>query len=146
MENRYVAKFSGYRDKVARGFHNQAITRTLGIDLIDYGPGWFHTQLTPSDRITQHHGYVHAGAISTMADLSSGFAAYSLMAEEEEVLTVEFKINLLRPATGDQIFCHAEVIKPGRRIYFAESRVFSQAEEQEKLIATAMVTLAVVEP
>ena len=137
-------KFPNYREKVLRAFDNQTIVHTLGIEFVDLGPGWFHTSLIPHEKVSQHHGYVHAGAIATMADLSSGLAAYSLMAEEEEVLTVEFKINLLRPAVGEVIICRAEVLKPGKRLYISESEVFSVLQGEEKLIAKAMVTLAVV--
>lgn len=138
------AKFEGYRDKVIKAFNGQGLIHTLGIKIIDFGEGWFHTKLAPSMEISQHHGYVHAGAIATMADLSSGFAAYSLMAEEEDVLTIEFKINLLRPAVGKVIICRAKVLKPGKRIYVSESEVFGVQENMEKLIAKATVTLAVV--
>lgn len=138
------SKFSGYREKVLKAFHDQSIVHTLGIQILDFGEGWFHTRLIPNERILQHHGYVHAGAIATMADLSSGFASYSLMAEEEDVLTVEFKINLLRPAVGDLILCRAKVLKPGKRFYISESEVYGVRNGEEKLVAKAMVTLAVV--
>jgi len=138
------AKFDGYREKVLRGFNNQGIVHTLGIQVVEFGAGWFHTKMTPHPKIGQHHGFVHAGALATMADLSSGFSAYSLMAEEEEVLTIEFKLNLLRPAVGELILCRARVIKPGKRIYFAESEVFGLGENEEKLVAKAAVTLMVV--
>ncbi|MEW6425091.1 MAG: PaaI family thioesterase [Bacillota bacterium] len=73
------SKFSGYREKVLRAFHNQSIVHTLGIQVLDFGEGWFHTRFIPNERILQHHGYVRAGAIATMADLSSGFASCSLI-------------------------------------------------------------------
>ena len=138
------AKFSGYREKVITSFNNQGIVHTLGIYIDDFGEGWFNTRLVPDSRVTQHHGFVHAGAISTMADLSSGFAAYSLMSEEEEVLSIEFKISLIRPAAGDLILCRARVLKPGKRIYFGESEVYGIEKNEEKLVAKAMVTLAVI--
>lgn len=124
-----------------KAFNNQGLIHTLGIKIIDFGEGWFNTSLAPSPQICQHNGYVHAGAIATMADLSSGFAAYSLMSEEEDVLTVEFKINLLRPAVGEIIICRAEVLKPGKRIYVSESEVFGVRDGLEKLVAKATVTL-----
>lgn len=137
------AKFQGYRDKVLRAFNNQGIVHTLGIRIVDFGEGWFHTKLIPDSKICQHHGYVHAGAIATMADLSSGFAACSLMSEEEDVLTIEFKINLLRPAVGEIIICRAKVLKPGKRIYVSESEVYGVQNDNEKLIAKSTVTLIV---
>lgn len=139
-----IIKFSDYRNKVRRGFNNQGIVHTLGIELEDFGPGWFHTRMVPGAKVCQHHGYVHAGALATMADLSGGFAAYTLMAEAEEVLSVEFKINLLRPAVGEMILCRARVLKPGRKIYVSESEVLALSQGEEKMVAKATITLAVV--
>jgi uncharacterized protein (TIGR00369 family) len=138
------AKFPGYRDKVVASYNKQGIVHTLGIHIEDFGEGWFNTRMVPDARVTQHHGFVHAGALSTMADLSSGFAAYSLMDEKEEVLTIEYKINLLRPASGRLVLCRARVIKPGRRVYFSESEVYGINGAEEKLVAKALVTLAVI--
>jgi hypothetical protein len=63
--------------------------------------------------LTQQNGYLHAGVVTTIADSACGYAAYSLMPAGSEVLSVEFKVNLLRPAKGDRFLAHAEVIKPG---------------------------------
>jgi len=139
------AQFADYKEKVLQSFNHQGLAHTLGIEVEDFGPGWFHTKMIPSQQILQHHNYVHAGALASMADLSSGFAAYSLMSEKEEVLTVEFKINLLRPAVGEMILCRAKVLKPGKRIYVSESEVFTVNEGIKKLAAKATVTLLVVD-
>ncbi|WP_366924295.1 PaaI family thioesterase [Metallumcola ferriviriculae] len=136
---------ANYKEKVLQSFNKRGLIHTLGIEIVDFGPGWFHTKMVPHPKILQQHNYVHAGALATMADHTSGFASYSLMAEKEEVLTIEFKINLLRPAKGELIICRAKVLKPGRRIYVSESEVFSVNEGIEKLVAKATVTLAVVE-
>lgn len=137
------AKYEGYRKRVIDAFNAQGLVHTLGISIDELGEGWFHTRMVPNPGITQQHGYVHAGAIATIADLSSGFAAYSLMAEDEDVLTIEFKINLLRPAIGDLIICRARVLKPGNIVTVSESEVFAVHNDTEKLVAKATVTLAV---
>jgi len=138
-------KFSGYREKIIKSFNAPGMAHTLGIEIDDFGPGWFRSRLVPDAKVFQHHGFVHAGAIATIADLSGGFAACSLMAEEEGVLTIEFKINLLRPAVGELIICRAGVLRAGRRIYVSESEVFCVQDGREKLVAKATVTLAVVD-
>lgn len=137
------AKYPGYRERVLNAFNSQGLVHTLGIKLLEFGEGWFNTSMLPSPGISQQHGFVHAGAIASMADLSSGFAAYSLMAEDEDVLTIEFKINLLRPATGDRLECYAKVLKPGNIVTVSESEVFSITSEMRRLVAKATVTLAV---
>lgn len=137
------AKYAGYRERVLEAFNGQGLVHTLGINLQDFGEGWFNTSMLPRPEISQQHGYVHAGAIATMADLSSGFAAYSLMAEDEDVLTIEFKINLLRPAAGELLECRAQVLKPGNMVTVSESEVFSVTGDKRQLVAKATVTLAV---
>lgn len=92
----------------------------------------------------QQDGYVHAGVISTLADHTAGYAAYSLAPPGTRVLSVEFKINLLAPGDAVRLVCRANVIKPGRRILVVESDVFGIAEGQETHIAKALLTMAAV--
>ena len=118
----------------------------LGIEYVDCGPGWCETRMPVDEEVTQHDGYVHAGAIATMADHTAGASGYTLAAAGHIVLTVEYKINLLRPGVGDALRCRAEVLRPGRTATVCESSVYAIADGEEKLIAKALVTLALVAP
>lgn len=72
------------------------------------------------------------------------FAAYSLAPVGVNVLTIEFKINLLRPGIGERFTCEAQVLKPGRRFTVVESEVIAHSEGSEKLVCKAMVTIGII--
>jgi uncharacterized protein (TIGR00369 family) len=114
--------------------------------------GIFVTRLELGRHHQQQDGFAHAGVIATMADHTAGYAAYTTVDEGYRILTVEFKINYLRPAAGPYILCKSKVIGRGRKIIVSESEVFSPdalpsgrgAPETERLVAKAMVTLTAV--
>jgi uncharacterized protein (TIGR00369 family) len=116
----------------------------LGIELVDVGPGWCETMLVTRPEHCQQDGFIHAGVQATLADHTAGAAAATLMPPGFIVLTAEFKINLLRPAQGERLRGRAEVLRAGKTLTIVESAVYAHANNQEKLVAKAMVTLAVV--
>ena len=132
------------REAVGAIFRNSAFVTGLGIRLADLGSGWCESELAVEERHLQQDGFVHAGVQATIADHTAGGAAGTLAKPGEMVLTVEFKINLLRPAVGERLRCRATVLKPGRTIVVAESEVFASRDGAEKLTAKATVTLALV--
>jgi len=95
--------------------------------------------------MSQQHGFVHAGALSAIADSAAGYAALSLMPSGTAVLSTEFKINLLAPAVGDRIVARGRVVKAGRTLTVAQSEVFAESGGQEKLVALLTATLTAVE-
>jgi len=132
------------REGVEAIFRNSAFVTGIGIRLADQGAGWCESELAVTQQHLQQDGFVHAGVQATMADHTAGGAAGTLARPGEMVLTVEFKINLLRPAIGDRLRCRAKVLKPGRTIVVAESEVFACRDGAEKMTAKATVTLALV--
>ncbi len=92
----------------------------------------------------QQDTFIHAGVQATMADHTAGASAGTLIKGSEIVLTVEFKINLLRPAVGESLRCIAKVLRAGKTLIVSESEVYALQNGEEKLCAKAMVTLAVV--
>src|SRR5712675_867464 len=101
---------------VARSFAQQSIMTLIGARLSLVEPGVVEITLPYRTDLAQQHGYLHAGVVATIADSAAGYAAYSLMPAGAEVLSVEFKVNLLRPAKGEHFLARAEVIKPGRML------------------------------
>jgi uncharacterized protein (TIGR00369 family) len=99
-------------------------------------------------RIGQHHrqqdGFIHAGVMATMADHTAGYAAFTIVPEEYQILTIEFKINFLRPAFGDSLVCRSRVLREGTQIIISESEVFDCRKEEEVMVAKALVTLMAV--
>jgi uncharacterized protein (TIGR00369 family) len=127
-------------------FHAAPFIASLGIELETVTPGQCVTKLRVLPHHLQQNGVVHAGVLATMADHTAGGAAASLLSAGQYPLTAEFKINLLRPASGTDLTCRARVLKPGRTLSVAESEVFMDRGGSEILIAKALVTLAVVTP
>jgi uncharacterized protein (TIGR00369 family) len=92
----------------------------------------------------QQNGFIHAGVQASMADHTAGAAAATLMPEAKIVLTVEFKINLLRPAVGERLRCRADVVKPGKTISFVEAVVYALQNEEAKLVSKLVTTMTFV--
>jgi len=134
-----------FRQNVRRIFEAAPFLDNLGLELADLGPGWCESVLEVGTKHLQQDRYIHAGVQATLADHTAGGAAGTLVKENETVLTVEFKINLLRPAQGDRMRCRAAVLRAGKTIIVAESEVFAVKDGAEKLAAKATVTLAVVQ-
>ncbi len=132
------------RGKVREIFQRAAFIEDLGIRLKDLGEGWCESVLEVAPKHRQQDGYVHAGVQAAMADHTAGGAAGTLAGEGDLVLTVEFKINFLRPALGDLLRCRASVLRQGKTLAVAESEVCAERNGREKLVAKAMVTLALV--
>ena len=126
--------------ELERVFNTALFGKHIGLELLDAGEGWCETQIVIQPHHHQQDGFIHAGVQATMADHSGGCAASTLLLEGQNVLTVEFKINLLRPAKGTHLRCRAQVLKAGRTLTIVESEVFT-----DKLVSKATVTLAVVD-
>jgi uncharacterized protein (TIGR00369 family) len=100
--------------------------------------------MRPVPEISQQHGFVHAGAVSAIADTAAGYAALTLMPPERGVLTTEFKINLVAPAVGQRIIARGKVIKAGRTLTLAQADVFTESEGRERLVAYLTATMMTV--
>jgi uncharacterized protein (TIGR00369 family) len=89
----------------------------------------------------QQDGFIHAGVMATMADHTAGYSAFTTVPDGIQILTIEFKINFLRPAFGKALICESQVIREGRQIVVSESEVFDVREGERVLVAKATVTL-----
>ncbi|MFH8576608.1 PaaI family thioesterase [Streptomyces zaomyceticus] len=128
--------------RIRDSFDLQGLMSHLGARLTHIGPGRVHIVLPARPEVTQQHGYVHAGATSAIADSAGGYAALTLFDEDSEVLTVEYKINLLAPASGDHLEAIGTVLKPGRTLTVCQSEVYGvQADGARKLVASGQQTL-----
>ena len=122
----------------------QGFPAYCGFEVVRVAYGQFESNLKIRPDHRQQDGFVHAGVIATMADHTAGYAAYTTVSEEFRILTIEFKINYFRPATGDAVVCRSSVISNGKKIIVSESEVFSISEGRERLVSKAMVTLMAV--
>ncbi len=131
--------------RVRSSFARQGLMRTLGARLESIATGAVEISLRPDPAISQQHGFVHAGAVTAIADSAAGYAALTLMPAGTGVLSTEFKINLLAPAVGDRIVARGRVVKAGRTLTVAQSEVFAVTGGTEKLIALLTATMMAVE-
>ena len=136
---------AGFVTRVRASFAKQGLMRTLGATLGEVSSGRVEIVLRPSPAVSQQHGFVHAGAVSAIADGAAGYAALSVMPADRGVLTAEFKINLLAPATGERIIARGKVVKAGRTLTLAQAEVFAESEGRERLIALLSATVMAVE-
>ena len=132
-------------DEIQRIFKAARFISDLGIELESVGDGECVTNLELGDRHLQQDGFVHAGVQATIADHTAGVAAATLIRERKHVLSVEFKINLLRPARGRRLICRAEVLKPGRQFSVVESEVHCEREGEEHMVSKMTATIAYVD-
>jgi uncharacterized protein (TIGR00369 family) len=139
------AEAADYEERIRSSFAKQGLMRTLGATLGNIAPGVVEIVLRPDPAISQQHGFVHAGAVSAIADSAAGYAALSLMPPGRGVLSTEYKINLLAPAVGDRIVARGRVVKAGRTLTVAQTNVFAESDGQEKLIALLTATMMTVE-
>jgi uncharacterized protein (TIGR00369 family) len=128
--------------RVRASFARQKMMATIGAELTLVTPGIVEIEMPYTDALTQQHGFLHAGVISTALDSACGYAAFSLMPDDAAVLTIEFKVNLLAPGRGERFLFRGTVTKPGRTIVVADGQAYAySAEGDAKLIATMTGTM-----
>ena len=145
MTSAFEPRDPDYATRVAKSFARQGLMETLGASLAGVAPGAVDIVLPISAKISQQHGFAHAGAVSAIADAAAGFSALTLMTPSAGVLTAEFKINLMAPAAGDRLVASGRVLKPGRTLTFAQAEVHAEAGAARRLVALLTATLMTVE-
>jgi uncharacterized protein (TIGR00369 family) len=130
-----------YADEIKQSFARQTMMGLIGAQLTRVEPGIVEITLPYRADMAQQHGYLHAGVVTTIADSACGYAAYSLMPPGSEVLSVEFKVNLLRPAQGETFTAVAEVVKAGKTLTVVRADVFGLAGDKRELVATMLATM-----
>ena len=133
-----------YESRVRASFERQQFMHTIGARLVHVEPGAVDVELPVRDALVQQHGFLHAGALATVADSACGYAALSLMPPGAAVLSVEFKINLLAPAAGDRVLARGRVIRAGRTVTVCWGEVTAYDGENERLVATMVGTMMTV--
>lgn len=138
----FVVANPAFRERVKADFAAQPATTGMGIALETIDPGHIVLNLPFREELTQQNGFLHAGILSTALDTACGFSAYTLIGAETTVLTIENKLNLLRPAVNGPFRVVGTVVKAGRVVIVSEGTVH---DSSEKLIATMTATNMAVE-
>lgn len=135
------ARNPSFVEDVRQSFAAQSIMQLIGAELTLIEPGVVEISLPYRRDLTQQDGYLHAGVITTIADSAAGYAAFTLMPAGARVLSVEFKVNLLRPAGGEKFVARAEVIKAGKTLTVVRADVFGQTDGERSLVASLLGTM-----
>ena len=140
----FEAQDPAFEERVRGSFARQPFMATLGARLTRVEPGAVDILLPYRPDLTQQHGFVHAGAVTSVVDSACGYAAFTLMPADAGVLSVEFKINLVAPARGDELIARGRVERPGRTLSTCRGEVMARTDGEEKLVAVMLATMMTV--
>ena len=131
----------GFDQRVRESYARQAAMATIGAVLTKVAPGEVTIELPFRPDLAQQHGFFHAGIVTMIVDTACGYAAYTLMPPGAAVLTVEYKVNFISPATGEKLVGRGRVLKPGRTLTVCQGEVHAINNGTEKLVATMLATM-----
>lgn len=132
---------SEFEADVKASFAAQGLMETLSAQLDEVSHGRVVISAPITRAASQQDGFAHAGFMWSLGDTAAGYAAMSMMSKGERVLTVEMKVNLLRPATGERLIAEGRVVRVGRQILTAAAEVFVITDESRKHVATMLGTM-----
>lgn len=144
MNQNYQPAEPNFEIRIRNSFERQQVMQLLNARLAKVLPGEVHIELPFSSRITQQHGYVHAGIITTIVDSACGYAAYSLMPADASVLSVEFKMNFLHPAKGEYFVGIGKVVKSGRTLTVCSGEMRAVNQGKIQVVALMQATMIAV--
>ncbi|MEM7155303.1 MAG: PaaI family thioesterase [Myxococcota bacterium] len=141
MPSAFEPRDPDWEGKVRRSFERQGVMGLFGARLAAVRPGNVQIEVPFAQKLSQQHGFFHAGITSTIADSACGYSAFSLFPPATMVLTTEFKINQLAPADGERLLAVGSVIKPGRTLTVVEAEVFVDKGERRTLCAKMLASV-----
>jgi uncharacterized protein (TIGR00369 family) len=141
MMTDFIPQNPDYASVVAESFARQGLMQALGIELKEIGPGRCTLIAGHHPDLLQQQGYFHGALIGAMLDSAGGYAAYSLMPPQSEVLTTEYKVNFLAAAEGERLVARGKVVKPGRTLSVTSVEAFCVQGDVERLCAVMLQSL-----
>lgn len=135
-----------YESRIRTSFTKQTAMKTFQAEMRRISPGEVEIEMPYSNALSQQNGFIHGGVITAIVDSACGYAAYTLMPADVDVLSVEFKINFVSPAAGRLFRAYGYVLKPGKTITATRGEVWSVKEDgsKDKLVAAMQATMIVV--
>ncbi len=143
MTDSFVVRNDDYERLTRESFARQTFMATLGAELVRVAPGEVDIALPYSPALCQQNGFMHAGALTSIADSANGYAAFTLFSAGTDVLAVEFKISLLAPAKAPRFLATGRVLHPGKTLTACQADVFGLDADRRTLVATMLSTLIV---
>jgi len=133
-----------FRERIRQSFNRQGAMTLIGAELARVEQAMVEIELPFHAKLTQQHGLLHAGVISAALDSACTYAAYTTVAPETSLLTIEFKVNLMSPGRGERFLFRGEITKPGSTIIVADGRAYAISDGPAKLIASMTGTMMVI--
>lgn len=140
----FTALDPDFMNRVRVSFERQQFMKTIGATLGAVEPGFVEICLPINPAVAQQHGFVHAGAVASIADSACGYAAFTLMPVDAGVLAVEFKINLMAPAKGEMLIARGQILRAGRTLSVCQAEVIAVSAGVEKTVALLTSTVMTV--
>jgi len=138
---RFAVADAEFASRVRQSFNRQGLMKYLGAELVELTAGHATIRVPFRAELTQQHNYFHAGVSGAIADSACGYAAYTLMPTDSSVLTVEYKLNLLAPADGEELTARARVIRSGRTLKICTADVHTRKNGKDVHCATMLATI-----
>ncbi|KQQ73452.1 phenylacetic acid degradation protein [Rhizobium sp. Leaf321] len=139
-----ILETGDFRERIRQSFDRQGAMAMLDAELTRVEQAMIEIELPYSEKLTQQHGFLHAGVISAALDTACTYAAYTTIAPDASILTIEFKVNLLSPGRGDRFLFRGEITKPGSTIIVADGRGYAIGDGPAKLIASMTASMMVI--
>lgn len=142
----FTTRDPDYERRIRESFARQRAMETFGARLLRVAPGEVEIGFDFQEAFTQQHGYLHAGVVTALVDTACGYAALTLTEPGAEVLSVEFKLNLLAPAAARGFVARARVVRAGRSLTVCAGDLYALRQGgEEKIVATMLATMMKVE-
>jgi len=138
---RFEVQDPEFARRVQQSFARQGLMKHLGAKMVFVELGGVEIRVAFRPELTQQHDYFHAGVTGAIADSACGYAAYTLMSADSSVLTVEYKMNLLAPADGEELIARARVVRSGKTLKICAADVFVRKGGAESHCATMLSTV-----
>ncbi|HBF31965.1 PaaI family thioesterase [Rhizobium sp.] len=132
------------QQRISASFARQGAMQTIGAELTGISHKLVEIELPFHEKLTQQHGFLHAGVISAALDTACSYAAYTVIEPDASLLTIEFKVNMMSPGRGERFLFRGEITKPGSTIIVADGRGYAIGDGPAKLIASMTSTLMVI--
>ena len=139
-----ILETGDFRERIRQSFDRQGAMAMLDAELTRVEQAMIEIELPYSEKLTQQHGFLHAGVISAALDTACTYAAYTTIAPDASILTIEFKVNLLAPAIGERVIARGRVVRAGRTISVCTADAFAIRDGAERHVATMTATLMTV--
>ena len=146
MKLSFEPQDENFEVRVRTSFAQQGIMSLIGATLFRVEPGVVEIEIPWREDLSQQDGYMHAGIVTTILDSACGYAAYTLMPADSSVLSVEFKVNLLAPASGKMIRARGVVKRPGRTLTVCTADAFADGKVCATMLATLICTRPRLDP